>query len=139
MIVALAFGLLLLAGPVIAEEFQGEVVSVTDGEDGRPPCIYCSTHTGTLAGSGAIQYEPQGGSYYVAEGGVHRGWLRGPANANFELRLQKRGAFTWQTVASSLGPTSEEQIAYTGSPGQYRWRITTAGGTGDYTFWLQQP
>jgi serine protease len=114
-------------------------VSVTDGEDGRPPCIYCSTHTGTLAGSGAVHYQPAGGSYYSAESGTHRGWLRGPANANFQLHLQKRGLFTWQTVASSLGPTSEEQIAYQGAPGQYRWRITTAGGTGPYTFWLQQP
>jgi serine protease len=130
---------LTVTDAIAQSDTASRALTVTDGEDGRPPCIYCSQHTGTIAGSGAIHHEPDGGSYFSPGSGTHRGWLRGPAGTNFELRLQKRGAFTWQTVATSLGPTSEEQIAYEGTPGQYRWRITTASGTGAYTFWLQQP
>src|SRR6185503_6890699 len=102
-----------------------------------PPCITCSSYTNTLAGRRSVQYQPQGGSYYSAVGGTHRGWLRGPAGTNFDLRLEKRMRFRWKTIATSEGPTSEEQIAYAAEPGTYRWRIKSAGGRGEYTFWLQ--
>jgi serine protease len=113
-------------------------VGVTDGVGG-PPCITCSSYTNTLTGPRSVQYQPQGGSYYSSVAGTHRGWLRGPAGTNFDLRLEKRMRFRWRTVATSDGPTSDEQIAYAAEPGTYRWRIRSAAGSGEYTFWLQQP
>jgi hypothetical protein len=70
---------------------------------------------------------------------VHRGWLRGPASADFDLYLQKWNGFSWSTVARSESVTSEEQIAYNGTQGYYRWRVVSFSGSGPYTFWLQRP
>jgi hypothetical protein len=43
------------------------------------------------------------------------------------------------TVARSEGLTSEEQIAYAGTAGYYRWIVNSFRGSGSYTFWLQTP
>ena len=71
--------------------------------------------------------------------GTHRGWLRGPSNADFDLYLQKWNGFSWVTVARSESATSVEQIAYNGTSGYYRWRVSSFSGSGSYTFWLQRP
>lgn len=98
-------------------------VTVADGVGG-PPCTQSNSYTNTLFRTGAVQYQPSGTSYYSSTTAVHRGWLRGPANANFGLRLQKRVGSSWTTVATSSGPTSEEQLAYNGTPGTYRGAST---------------
>jgi serine protease len=117
-------------------ESASRSVTVTDGAGG-PPCTSCTSYTNTLS-PGGVEY-PYIGSYYRSLSGTHRGWLRGPANANFDMRLQKRMGFFWVTVAQSVGPTAEEQITYSGTPGTYRWRINGVSGSGSYTFWVQHP
>jgi serine protease len=106
---------------------------------GGTPCTSCSEYTGSLSGTGAVQIQPNGTFYFSSASGTHRGWLQGPANADFDLYLQKWNGFGWTTVALSESVTSTEQIAYNGTLGYYRWRVYSYSGSGSYTFWLQRP
>lgn len=103
------------------------------------PCTNCTEYMGSLSGTGTSQYQPNGTYYFSSASGIHRGWLQGPANADFDLYLQKWNGFSWVTVAVSESVTSTEQIAYTGTIGYYRWRVYSYNGSGAYTFWLQRP
>ncbi len=113
--------------------------SVTVTTSGGDPCTNCEMFTGVLTGTGTSQYQPNGSYYYTGVSGTHRGWLRGPTSADFDLYLQKWNGFSWSIVARSESVTSEEQITYTGTAGYYRWRIYSYSGSGNYTFWLQRP
>ena len=106
---------------------------------GGTPCTSCTEYTGSLSGTGAVQIQPNGTFYFSSASGTHRGWLQGPANADFDLYLQKWNGFGWTTVALSESVTSTEQIAYNGTLGYYRWRVYSYSGSGSYTFWLQRP
>ena len=99
---------------------------------GGAPCTSCTEYTGSLSGTGASQIQPNGTYYFSSVSGTHRGWLQGPANADFDLYLQKWNGFFWQTVAVSESVTSTEQIAYTGTIGYYRWRVYSYSGSGSY-------
>jgi serine protease len=112
--------------------------SVTVSSTGAP-CTACQLYTGTLSGAGDSDIHP-GGTYYLSNvAGVHRGWLRGPSNADFDLYLQRWNGSSWTTVARSESVTSSEQIAFSGSSGYYRWRVVSYTGSGSYSFWLQRP
>jgi serine protease len=121
-----------------ANQTDSETRSVTVSGGGAP-CTGCQEYTGTLSGPGDFDYHPNGSYYLSSVSGVHRGWLRGPSNADFDLYLQKWNGLSWVTVARSEGSTSVEQIAYTGTTGFYRWRIDSFQGSGGYSFWLQRP
>jgi serine protease len=121
-----------------ANQTDAESKSVTVSSGGAP-CTNCTEYTGSLSGTGASQYQPNGTFYFSSASGTHRGWLEGPANADFDLYLQKWNGFWWVTVAISESVTSTEQIAYTGTIGYYRWRVYSYSGSGQYTFWLQRP
>ena len=116
---------------------QSQSVTVSGG--GGAPCTNCQEFTGTLSGTGDADFHPNGTYYYSAVTGTHRGWLSGPPSADFDLVLQKFTWLGWLTVAVSESVMSEEQIAYTGTAGYYRWRVYSFSGSGSYTFWLQQP
>ena len=118
-------------------DVDAQSVTVTGGSG--DPCTNCEMYTGVLTGTGASQYQPNGSYYYVGYSGTHRGWLSGPANADFDLYLQKWNGLYWVIVARSESATSQEQITYTGTAGYYRWRIYSYSGSGNYTFWLQRP
>jgi serine protease len=122
-----------------ASQTDTESLSVTVSGGSGPPCTNCETYTGTLSGTGDSDYHPNGSWYYSSVSGTHRGWLSGPVNTDFDLYLQKWNGFFWSIVARSESVTSEEQIAYTGTPGYYRWRVRSFSGSGAYTFWLQRP
>lgn len=102
------------------------------------PCTNCTLYTGSLSGTGAEQFQPNG-TYYYSASGTHRGWLEGPSNADFDLYLWRWQNNRWRVVASSTGTTSTESIVYNGSAGYYTWRIYSYSGSGSYNFWLQQP
>jgi serine protease len=121
-----------------ANQSDTETKSVTVSGGGAP-CTNCVEYTGSLSGTGDGDYHPNGSYYYSSVSGTHRGWLRGPLNTDFDLYLQKWNGFYWSTVARSEGVTSVEQIAYSGTPGYYRWRVYSYSGSGSYTFWLQRP
>jgi serine protease len=122
-----------------ANQTDTDSKSVTVSGGGGDPCTGCERYTGTLSGAGDFDYHPNGSYYYSGVSGTHRGWLRGPSNANFDLSLLKWNGSLWSTVARSEGPTSEEQIAYSGTVGYYLWRVNSSSGSGSYTFWLSAP
>jgi subtilisin family serine protease len=94
------------------------------------PTACAPTFTGSLSGTGASLYSPacEATSTYT-----HRGVLSGPANADFDLYLQKLNGSSWSTVASGLGYTANETVTYTGTPGTYRWRVYAYRGAGAFT------
>jgi aqualysin 1 len=102
------------------------------------PCTNCEKYSGSLSGTGSYQYQPNG-NYFYSGSGTHRGWLRGPSNADFDLYLWKWNGWTWVTVASGLSSTSSEDVVYTGTSGYYVWRIYSYSGSGSYDFWMQRP
>jgi aqualysin 1 len=106
---------------------------------GGAPCTNCEYYTGSLSGTGAYQYQPNGTYYYSNGSGYHRGWLQGSAGTDFDLYLWKWNGWTWATVASSTSWTSSEQINYYGTSGYYVWRIYSYSGSGPYDFWMQRP
>ena len=104
-----------------------------------PPTCSGTTYTGTLSGTGANAYQPNGSYYYSSSSGTHTGALTGPSGTDFDLYLQKWNGYSWSTVASSLGTTSTENISYNGSVGYYRWRIYSYSGSGSYSLCTTRP
>jgi serine protease len=121
-----------------ANQSDTEAQSVTVSAGGAP-CTSCDAFTGVLSGTGDSDYHPNGSYYYSAASGVHRGWLRGPSTADFDLYLQKWTGFSWVIVARAESATSTEQIAYSGTSGYYRWWVYSYTGSGSYSLWLQHP
>jgi PKD repeat protein len=117
-------------------DVESKSVTITNG---GAPCTGCQEYTGTLSGTGDFDIHPNGSWYYNGVSGTHRGWLQGPASADFDLYLQKWNGWWWVTVARSESVTSTEQIAYSGTAGYYRWVVQSYSGSGSYTFWLQRP
>jgi serine protease len=118
-------------------DVESRSVTVADGSGN--PCTACTQYTGTLSGASDFDYHPNNSYYVSTVSGTHRGWLRGPSNADFDLYLLRFNGLWWVTVARSEGTTSEEQITYNGTPGYYTWAIISYAGSGSYTFWLQRP
>ncbi len=102
-------------------------------------CTLPESYSGTLSGSGDYEYEPNGTYYYSGVSGTHRGCLRGPDGADFDLYLYKWNGSYWAIVARSEGTTSSENIAYSGTAGYYLWEIYSYSGSGSYSFEMQRP
>ncbi|HEX8210655.1 MAG TPA: S8 family peptidase [Longimicrobium sp.] len=99
-----------------------------------------TTYTGSLSGTGASQYQPDGSYYYSANAGSHVGKLQGPSGTDFDLYLQRWNGSSWVQVAAAESSTSTESITYSGAGGYYyRWRIYSYSGSGSYTFNLTKP
>lgn len=114
---------------------------VTSG--GPPPPTGCSgyefTRTGSLSGTGASQYQPDGSYYYSSVSGTHAACLDGPSGVDFDLYLQKWNGFGWSTVASALSPYPDETLTYSGTAGYYRYRVYSYSGSGSYTLGFSNP
>ncbi|GAA3007358.1 S1 family peptidase [Streptosporangium longisporum] len=102
-------------------------------------CVgYLSLYQDTLAvGQSALQ--PRGVYYRARQGGLHSGCLNGPAGADFDLELLRWNGSAWRVVASSDGPGPNKKIAYTGTPGRYRFRVTATAGSGPYALAFTAP
>jgi len=111
--------------------------SVTVSSSGAP-CTDCEYYAGSLS-SGGSQYQPNGSYYYSSRSGTHTGYLRGPVGADFDLYLQKWNGRSWVNVKSGISSTPNEDVAYTGTAGYYRWRIYAYSGSGSYQFWMKRP
>ena len=132
---------------------NGTKDSLTDVKTGSPnlmlysrlsatetvPCTNCEKYTGLLLKAGETAFEPDGSFYRTDSTGTHKGWLRGPAGADFDLFLLKKNGTAWEVVAKSEGETQDEDVSYQGTPGDYQWKIVAYRGTGFYTFWMQKP
>lgn len=74
------------------------------------------------------------GSWFQYSGGTLRGVLTGPANADFDLKLEQWKSGVWTEVAKSETNTSNEEISFNAGNGYYRFSIYSYSGSGDYTF-----
>ena len=126
----------------------GKVTSAGTGSPNRllysllsaaPACGLAQSYSGSLSGTGASAIQPNGTYYRSTTSGTHRGCLRGPSSANFDLYLDKYVSSRWKQVANAAGATSIEDITYSGTSGYYRWRIVSSSGSGAYTFELTKP
>lgn len=102
------------------------------------PCTNCTLYSGTLS-SGASAYQPNNSWYQTTVTGVHSGYLRGPAGADFDLYLQKWNGSTWANVASGTTSSTNENVSYTGTAGYYRWRVFAYSGSGAYQLYIARP
>lgn len=96
-------------------------------------------YSGSLSGTGASAYEPDGSYYYTRKAGTHEACLTGPSSADFDLTLYKWNGSGWTAVASSEGSDSNESISYTGDRGYYLWKISAYSGSGSYELGLTRP
>lgn len=90
-------------------------------------------YSGNLSGAGQSDIQPDG-SWFQYGGGSLQGVLEGPANADFDLKLEKWQNGAWAEVAKSESSSSNEQINYEAASGYYRFIISSYSGSGDYTF-----
>ena len=106
-----------------------------------PPtgCGLAQNFSGSLAGTGATAYQPNGSSYRTTSSGTHRGCLRGPAGTDFDLYLDRYSSGRWREVARSISSSSSEDIAVSQPAGTYRWRIVSYSGSGAYAFGMTTP
>ncbi len=102
-------------------------------------CGLVQSYSGSLSGTGGWAVQPNGTYYRSTTSGSHRGCLRGPSSANFDLYLDKYVSSRWTQVAKAAGSTSNEDITYSGTAGYYRWRVVSSSGGGSYTFELTKP
>jgi aqualysin 1 len=103
------------------------------------PCTAtCTMYTGTLSGPGDTEVVT--GSRYTAIAGTHEGWLQAGAGTDFDLYLYRYNGSSWSIVAQSLtAGSSSEHITFTGTAGEYRWRVISRTGSGAYSLWVQKP
>lgn len=109
-----------------------------DPDPDPAPCTDCTLYTGSLSGTGDYDYQPNG-TYYYSPSGTHRGYLRGPSNADFDLDLYKWNGRYWRRVATSQSANSDEDISYSSSSGYFLWRVRSYSGSGSYDFYLDRP
>jgi serine protease len=110
-------------------------VTVTTGGS-TAPCTNCTKYSGTLA-SGGQAYHPGSGGFSWG-GGSLKGYLRGPAGADFDLYLERYSSGLlggWARVASGETTSNNENVTYNAASGTYRWRVHAYSGSGAYEFW----
>ncbi len=72
--------------------------------------------------------------WFQYAGGTIKVTLSGPASpVDFDMQLSRWTGSTWQTVASSTGPTTSESITYSASSGYYQITVYSYSGAGNYT------
>ena len=115
-----------------------QAVTVSDA----PSCTNCETYTGNLSGNGDEDILPNT-SGFSSSGGTFSASLSGPANADFDIYLQKYSQgflfSSWQNVASATNNGSDETINYSGSSGTYRWTVRSYSGSGNYQLETETP
>ncbi|WP_406319363.1 S1 family peptidase [Streptosporangium sp. NBC_01639] len=120
----------------------GLSLQTTAGNPPAPSTGTCTGYpraaTGTLTSGQTADQTPQLGYQSISQG-THSGCLEANAGADFDLYLQKQIGSTWSTVASSEGATPNEQIAYTGTAGFYRYQVVSSSGFGPYTLGFNAP
>jgi serine protease len=120
------------------QAYSGVTLIGSFAEPSSAPCSNCTQYSGSLTGAGNAQVQPDG-TWYQAGAGIHRGWLEGPSNANFDLELYRWNGSSWQRVAQATTPNSSEHIEYNGTAGFYYWRVLSFSGSGSYDLWLNTP
>ena len=124
-----------------ASQSDSQQQTVTAEVASSGPCSDCVRADGQLSGSNDQDYWPGSGGF-SSNGGQFSAYLQGPANADFDIYLEKLSGFlfaSWQVVARAETTGSDEEIQYNGTSGTYRWRVKSYSGSGDYSFYYDNP
>lgn len=115
--------------------------AVTVAQAGDGPCPTCTQSSGTLTNGQTVYTDSFNGG-----AGTYEGYLEGQAGTDFDLRLEKnvQSCFifcstSWNSVATAETSSSSEEITYSGSAGEYRWKIKSYSGAGSYDFYSKAP
>jgi subtilisin family serine protease len=135
-----------VASAIINSATPNKVVSPGTGSPNRlvyspltVPGAGSITYTGSLPGTNTNSYQPGTSGYTSTLSGTHTGNLTG-TGTDFDLYLQKETSpGTWTNVATSLNSTSTESITYSGTAGNYRWRVYAYLGSGNFTLVTWRP
>jgi subtilisin family serine protease len=135
-----------VASAIINSATPNKVVSPGTGSPNRlvyspltVPGAGSITYTGSLPGTNTNSYQPSTSGYTSTVSGTHTGNLTG-TGTDFDLYLQKETSpGTWTNVATSLNSTSTESITYSGTAGNYRWRVYAYLGSGSFTLVTWRP
>jgi aqualysin 1 len=108
------------------------IVSYTGGDPTPPPPTEPPPTTGctgtTYAGSvtdGGIAYHPVSG--FSGRAGIYSGTMTKTNSGTAKLALERKQGKNWNQVATSNSVGETEIVQYSGSKGNYRWKVT--GGT----------
>lgn len=115
-----------------------EVLSVSEAPPS--PCEECEQTNGELT-AGSRAYLPSSNGF-SSNGGRFRSYLRAADGTDYDLYLEKLTGFlfvSWNVVASSQLPGSDEEIDYQGTFGTYRWRVQAASGSGEFNAYTDNP
>ncbi len=124
------------ANRLLYSVFSGGTTPNPDPEPNPDPTTG-TTVTGNLRGTGYYADHPY--PYQYVSGGTITGTLKGPSNADFELHLYRWNGSSWQIVARSETPTSNESISYNASAGYYTLEVYSYRGSGNYTLTYSMP
>jgi len=104
------------------------------------PNLLARKWNGTIAGTGASSYEPDGTYWFQNNGGYIRAWMQGIGGTDPDLYLQRWNGSAWVTVAGSTSVTPVERIVYNSQPASY-YRLQAYGysGGGSYDVWTTRP
>lgn len=117
----------------------GEDVPPAEPPEDDDGCVGCPKYPGTLSGTGAHAWQPDGTYYEAKSAGTHKAVLSGPASADFDLFLYRWDGQAWQRVAVAESSSSSETLVFEGGPGYYVWQVKSWSGAGDYLLLLDVP
>ncbi|HEX6367750.1 MAG TPA: S8 family peptidase [Longimicrobium sp.] len=100
---------------------------------------------GTLTVTGSAVLQPTSHQcstchyFTTAVGGYLHAWLAGPSGTNFNLQLYRLIGSSWVLVATqATSSTNEYMVYYNASPGQYRYRVSSALGGGTFDLFVRK-
>lgn len=97
-----------------------------------------TTVNGSLSGTGASNIHPGSNSapnswFQLGSSKTLSATLQGPADADFELYLERWNGSAWTVAARSEGSTSQEAVSYSAAAGYYRYKVKSYQGSGNYS------
>jgi len=96
-----------------------------------------TSYIGSLNSAGTSSFQSSVDGFSTGTGAFDA-TLNVPPGATFSLVLEKKSKSRWSTVVSGSG-SSNVEVAYRGRSGQYRWRISSVSGAGNYSMCSQTP
>jgi len=97
-----------------------------------------TSYTGTLSGTGAINYHSSVNGFN-GKTGQYQGTLQVSGGNQVNFSLEKKNLILWVSVANSVNTTTTASINYNGTSGHYRWRVNAASGSSSYTLCTKTP
>lgn len=99
-------------------------------------CPSCNAVSAFLGRKQAVVPAP---SYRSREPGLHRAWLEGPDDTDFDLSLERWDGTEWQGIATSDSPDRFESLSVDSGAGRYRWVVRSESGHGNFRLIFRRP